>query len=98
VLYHYKCACNLEQQITFDAEGFARHTRLRISGVWMEALQIARLVAPLIECPTCEGDPGYLGVCRMCMNMGVVRSDGSAFQLPDFKQVDVPAGSLPAPG
>jgi hypothetical protein len=81
---HYSCACYLEQRITFDENGNARMMQLRVGGVWFDSLQLARLDAPVMECPACLGFDSPLSVCESCLGLGVMQRDGQRFTPPDF--------------
>lgn len=74
----------LEQKLVFNpATGEPVSITFRFGGVWFDAVELARLAAPVEECPTCGGDaPTVRGtVCGTCRGLRVT-VDGEAVQPP----------------
>lgn len=68
---HRQCICGLEDHRVFEVDGTPLELRYRYAGLWIEALDLARLMpVPTEECETCGGRP-TLVVCEACAGLGV---------------------------
>lgn len=77
--------CGLEEQRTFGPDGKPTRLRYRYSGIWLDPVDLLRLLPVPIElCPTCGGD-ATLEPCPGCEGVGVVEPDGGGLlRRPDL--------------
>jgi hypothetical protein len=83
---HRQCVCGLEERRIFRADGKPSGVKFRFAGLWLEPLDLLRLLpVPMAECPDCRGVP-QLVECDTCAGVGVVEShDGMMLRLPDLR-------------